>query len=128
MRMNESFGRSAPAGEHATELVRRAGVQEAERQRRREDLRRRARSAAERIHGRWGRGVRVFLFGSVRDPDLFSLESDLDLAVHGLSPEEYWDAWAEIEICGGDARMDFVRVESASESLRERITREGELL
>jgi uncharacterized protein len=120
--------RSAPAGEHAAELVRRAELREAERQRRREDLRRGAKCAAERIRCRWGEAVRVFLFGSVADPDLYHLDSDLDLAVQGLSPEEYWAAWQEVEGCAGAARVDLVRLETAGESLRERIRREGELL
>jgi hypothetical protein len=75
-----------------------------------------------------GEEVRVFLFGSVGDPDLYRLDSDLDLAVQGLSPEDFWEAWRVVESCATAARLNLVRLETAGEPLRERILREGELL
>jgi predicted nucleotidyltransferase len=40
---------------------------------------------------------RVILFGSMAEPLLFRLDSDVDIAVEGLKADDYWTAWLEIE-------------------------------
>ena len=77
--------------------VRRAEACEAERRARCADLEDRARRIARSLRERFGGRVKVFLFGSLTDPDRFAHDSDIDLAVEGLSPTEYWDAWALAE-------------------------------
>jgi uncharacterized protein len=120
-------GTSGP-DRYAAGLVRRADARERERSTRRQELRARASAIAERLRDRWGNEVRVFLFGSVTDPDLYHLGSDLDIAVKGLGPSQYWQAWGDVEALAGDAALDFVRLEGASESLQKRVLREGEQL
>ena len=67
----------------------------------------------------------VWLFGSALDQDLFSHDSDLDLAVTGLAPERYWAALARLEEMSPDLPVDLVTLETAPDSLRQRVLSEG---
>jgi predicted nucleotidyltransferase len=66
---------------------------------------------------------RILLFGSLAEgrarPD-----SDLDLAVGGLAADRYFAALAEAMRLA-ECPVDLVRLEEASDSLRERIASEG---
>lgn len=84
----------------------------------------RARRAADLLRVRFGVS-RAILFGSLTEPDWFSPESDVDLAVEGLDPEAYWDAWRLVESVIETRPVDLVELESASESLRRVIERDG---
>lgn len=67
----------------------------------------------------------VWVFGSLVDED--RAPGDVDLAVSGLAPEQYFRALAELmHLFGGP--VDLVRLEEASETLRERIEQEGAAL
>jgi uncharacterized protein len=73
---------------------------------------------------------RVYVFGSVVDPERFHEGSDLDLAVEGLPVDRtYWralvDLWAELP---NGIKLDLVPLEEASPALASRIQAEGELL
>jgi predicted nucleotidyltransferase len=59
---------------------------------------------------------RVLLFGSVV-AEGFSLESDIDLAVSGLEPDRYFEAWSALSQAS-DFAVDLVVLETASDSLR----------
>jgi predicted nucleotidyltransferase len=113
---------------YSVALVRQAHRREAERVQRREQLRARAREIARTLRELYGERVRVYLFGSVVDLERYHPDSDLDLAVSGLTPAEYWAAWAEAEALTHGAPLDFVRLESAAGPLRLRIQTEGEEL
>ena len=66
---------------------------------------------------------RVWLFGSLvsGQPTIYS---DVDLAVDGLSATAYFPALAEL-MALFQCPVDLVRLEDASESLRERVLAEG---
>lgn len=82
-------------------------------------------------HGCTKRSVRArgsILLGSVLDPDRFRTDSDLDLAIGGLEPEEYWEAWRIVEPLAEGTRIDLIRLETAAERLRQSVLAEGEEL
>jgi uncharacterized protein len=68
---------------------------------------------------------RVFLFGSLTLEPCKDLISDIDLAVEGLTPASYWEAWRVAEEEMIDHPVDLVEIESASESLQRAIERYG---
>lgn len=117
-RMDTSYG-------HA--YVLRAERREAERLRRHQETCVRARRVARMLRARYGEELRVYLFGSALDADRFRLGSDLDLAVAGLTPSEYWEAWRESEQIAGSS-LDFVHLDHVSAPLRRRIVEEGQQL
>jgi len=49
----------------------------------------------------------------------------VDLAVEGLTAENYWNAWGVAEEIIGDKPVDLIEVERATESLRRAIARHG---
>lgn len=69
---------------------------------------------------------KVYLFGSTTN-SLFSSESDIDLGVLGIRPEQFFKAWADVNARSW-APVDLVALESAPETLRNRILDEGKLI
>jgi predicted nucleotidyltransferase len=69
---------------------------------------------------------RVWVFGSVVRP-WFHEESDLDLAVEGISPSRRADAWDRVAALANTS-FDLVHLEEAAPLLRERILTDGEVL
>lgn len=55
-----------------------------------------ARDAADLLKTRFG-AHRVTLFGSLAHGAGLARDSDVDLAVEGIGPGEYWQAWAAVE-------------------------------
>jgi predicted nucleotidyltransferase len=68
---------------------------------------------------------RVVVFGSLAHSAWFMPDSDVDLAVEGLAPKDYWQAWRMVEEIIGDRSVDLVEIEAARESLRQAIERDG---
>ena len=68
---------------------------------------------------------RVILFGSLANSDWFSPTSDVDLAVDGLLPDTYWQAWRLAEEIIPNHPVDFVDLKTVKESLRLAILRDG---
>ena len=68
---------------------------------------------------------RVVVFGSLAHPTWFMPDSDVDLAVEGLAPKDYWQAWRMVEEIIGDRPVDLVEIEAARGSLRQAIERDG---
>lgn len=68
---------------------------------------------------------RVILFGSLANADWFGPASDVDLAVEGLLPDTYWQAWRLAEEIINSRPVDFVDLKMAKESLRLAILRDG---
>lgn len=114
------------ATETARAYRRRAEAREAERLAQHEALRQLARQLAARLRDAFGPRVRVHLIGSLRDLEQFRTESDIDLAVEGLDPAEYWHAWSIVEAGAGRTAVDLIRLETAVDSLREAVRTEGE--
>ena len=68
---------------------------------------------------------RVVLFGSLAHSAWFLPDSDVDIAVEGLAPEDYWRAWRTVEEIIGDRPVDLIDIQEASETLRKAIDRYG---
>ncbi len=68
---------------------------------------------------------RVILFGSLAHGVWFVPDSDVDLAVEGLTGENYWKAWRLAEEMIGDRPVDLIEMDSCGGSLRRAIERYG---
>ena len=89
-------------------------------QQQREQLLTRVQEAARQLKTQFG-VQRVILFGSLADANWFIPNSDIDLAVEGLSASDFWNAWRVVEDVIGDRPVDLVEIETASETLRNAI-------
>lgn len=68
---------------------------------------------------------RVIPFGSVVGVGTWHAGSDLDLAVEGIAPEQFFRAWAALrQLLPPGLEVDLVDLEQAGEALRARILRE----
>lgn len=85
-----------------------------------------ARAAATLLKSRY-RAARVVVFGSLIDADRFHPWSDVDLAVWGLSPADYFEAVARVLDVGGEIKVDLIRAERCKPSLREAVQQGTEL-
>jgi len=83
-----------------------------------------AREAAQRLRGQFG-ARRVVLFGSAVERSSFTRWSDVDLAVWGVPPEQFYAAVAAVTGLHADIPVDLVDAEQCSEDLKEAIKREG---
>jgi len=105
----------------AHERMRRAAVAQTTR-------RHRALSAANRaariLKERFG-ADRVFLFGSLARDGVFDERSDIDIAVEGLDEAQYFRALATLLDIDPAIDVDLVMMETAPESMVERIRSEG---
>ncbi len=90
----------------------------------RRSLLRKVRLAADMLRERFG-VQRVILFGSLAREEWFTTDFDVDLAVEGLAPERYWEAWRSVEELISDVPVDFAEIEIARPSLRRAIMRHG---
>ena len=80
-----------------------------------------AEACARLLKGRFG-ARRVIPFGSVASPGTWHDRSDIDLAVEGLDPALFWQAWASLEdVAPRGLSIDLVSLETASPELRARI-------
>jgi len=79
-----------------------------------------ARAAAALLKSRY-HATRIVAFGSVTQADRFHLWSDVDLAVWGLTPADYFEAVARVLEIGGEIKVDLIMAEKCKPSLREAI-------
>ncbi len=112
-----------PYIEAAQHRVKHPGITAAE-QNEREQLIDRVHQVAAELRSAF-RVKRIILFGSLVNADWFTLDSDVDLAVEGLTPDNYWQAWRLAEDIIKTRQVDFVEIETAKESLRQAILRYG---
>ncbi|MGD1856553.1 MAG: nucleotidyltransferase domain-containing protein [Leptolyngbyaceae cyanobacterium] len=70
----------------------------------------------------------VWLFGSMLNADDVYLESDIDLAVKGLELERYCEALGDLLTGIKEFSLDLVRIESAPDSLKSAIYKQGRIL
>jgi predicted nucleotidyltransferase len=84
-----------------------------------------ARQAAQLLKAKFG-ATRVVAFGSLAHSAWFHARSDIDLAVAGVAPETFWQAWCALDELAAD-RFDFdlVAIETVAGRLRHEIDREG---
>ncbi|MCL4487614.1 MAG: nucleotidyltransferase domain-containing protein [Chloroflexi bacterium] len=76
-----------------------------------------ARQAARWLKDKYG-ATRVIAFGSLAHGAWFHARSDIDLAVVGLSPDNYFPAWASLDHLDIPFEIDLVRYETAPPQLR----------
>jgi len=92
-------------------------------QQERDHLLNRIRKAAGLLKKRFG-AKQVILFGSLAHDLWFAPDSDVDIAVKGLSGD-YWKAWRLVEEIIEDRCVDLVEMETAREPLVRAIRRQG---
>lgn len=85
-----------------------------------------AKEAAQQLACRY-RVEKVYLFGSLAVGG-FDEESDIDLAVCGLSDEKYLKAYGLVESIALPFNVDLISLESAADTLKARVEREGIVL
>lgn len=69
--------------------------------------------------------TRVIVFGSLAHAAWYMSDSDIDLAVEELASSDYFKAWKLAEELLQDRPIDFIDMQTASDSLREAIERDG---
>ncbi len=67
----------------------------------------------------------VILVGSLAHGAWFTPESDVDLVVVGIRPEDFWRAWRLVEEIIGDREVDLVDADTLSDTFRDKVEREG---
>jgi len=85
-----------------------------------------ARAAAALLRSRY-HAARVVAFGSLIQSDRFHLWSDVDLAVWGLAPADYFEAVARVLDIGGEIKVDLIIAEKCKPYLREIVEQGTEL-
>ena len=65
--------------------------------------------------------TRVFVFGSLTDPLAFTKQSDIDIAVSGLSSNEYDKAWSKIWEFESAFKIDLINFDRSKGMFRERV-------
>lgn len=87
-----------------------------------------ARKCARLLYEKYG-VHKVYLVGSLIEPETFHDRSDIDLVVEGLPPHLYFRALAELwrELPAG-SKLDLIPFEDADTELRKRVLEEGVLL
>lgn len=79
-----------------------------------------ARMAAALLKSRY-HATRVVVFGSLTEAERFHPWSDVDLAVWGIAPEDYFEAVAQVLDVGGEIKVDLVLGARCKPCLREAI-------
>ena len=65
--------------------------------------------------------IQVMVFGSLTEPMWFTNESDIDIAVSGLSDDDYDKAWEVVMDFDSGFKMDIINFDTAKGLFRERI-------
>ena len=69
--------------------------------------------------------TRVLLFGSLVTQSWFHIRSDVDLAVEGLKPKDFWWADCRLESISDGFEIDLVDLSTAPSGLKQTIPRDG---
>ena len=83
-----------------------------------------ARQAARPLKERFG-AKRVIVFGSLAHGAWFHARSDIDLAVEGIAPGDFFRAWAKLDYLGSHFEFDLIEYEFAPAHLRDVIDEQG---
>jgi predicted nucleotidyltransferase len=87
-----------------------------------------ARRSAEWLRTTYESVHRVVVFGSVVANQRLGPRSDVDLAVWGLAPDQYFEAVARVQDIATPFAVDLVRVEQVPGALRSTIEQQGTAL
>ena len=71
---------------------------------------------------------RIVVFGSLVHPEMFSLHSDIDIAVEGIPWPAYLRAWNDVEERWPEFKVDLIDIGMVSERMRQRIDEQGQEL
>lgn len=69
--------------------------------------------------------TQVIVFGSLVHRETFTIYSDIDLALRGIAPRQFYRAVAAVTALSRDFEIDIVDVEDCSPNLLGHIEREG---
>ena len=83
-----------------------------------------AHQAAQLLREKYG-AERIRVFGSLLQPTLFHAKSDIDLAVEGLTVQEYCDATADVLFLDDLITVDLVDPSTCSPAVWAHVEREG---
>lgn len=83
-----------------------------------------ARKAAKILYQEY-KAQKVVVFGSLRNIELFSEWSDVDIAVWGIKPELYYKAVASVISLSPIFKIDIVDPDDCQEALKKTIIKEG---
>jgi predicted nucleotidyltransferase len=83
-----------------------------------------ARQATQVLRTRYG-ASRVRAFGSLVHPGRFHTDSDIDLAVEGLTACDYWDALADVLFLDDEIAIDLVDLDTCPPAIWARVELEG---
>jgi predicted nucleotidyltransferase len=72
--------------------------------------------------------TRIVAFGSIVQPEMFGLHSDIDIAVDGIPWPEYLRAWNAVEERWPEFKVDLIDVGIVSKEMCEWIDEEGQAL
>ncbi len=110
---------------YAAEWNRRFKLAEEQRRKRWQEALAAADRCAQILYENYG-VAKVYLFGSLNEPEAFHDRSDIDLVVEGLPPHLYFKALAELwrQLPPG-IELDLIPFEDANPELRERVLKEG---
>lgn len=105
-------------------ILQRQSITKSQVERRRKRAMRLARQAAALLRTEFG-AKDVVLFGSLASSGGFTLWSDIDLAVFGVSADSFYAAVAALTGLSAEFKVDLVDAEACKASLREAIDRDG---
>jgi predicted nucleotidyltransferase len=108
-------------------IQRRTAVKSAELAKRRRRAVITARKAAELLRREFGAGS-VFLFGSITRRGSFTLWSDIDIAVQGILPTQFFEAVGAVTGLSAEFKIDLIDLETCPAAMRETIEAEGRAL
>jgi uncharacterized protein len=83
-----------------------------------------ARKAAKMLRERYGVS-RIRVFGSLAHEGNFYPDSDIDLAVEGLKPVDYWEALTSVLFLDKKIPVEIVDLSTCSSQIRDVVEREG---
>ncbi len=81
-------------------------------------------TAAHLLQEQYG-ATKVVLYGSVAHGYGFHAESDIDLAVEGIVPAQFWRVWASLDPIDPSFEINLVAVEEATPRLLKVLKTEG---
>jgi predicted nucleotidyltransferase len=83
-----------------------------------------AREAAAMLKHKYGAKC-VILFGSLAHKGWFHPRSDVDLAVEGVAPDDFYQAWEDAALMIRGRKVDLLRLETAATPMLRAIREEG---
>jgi len=92
-----------------------------------DDIMCKVRFAVNEIKKQYG-DCKFLLFGSFAHKAWLNDKSDIDIAVKGLNPKNFWKAWVLLDSIIDDRVIDFVDIDDLHETFKQVIYNEGIIL